>query len=485
MAYPSPQAAAPAPISRSRPGRAGTVVKNLADILWLPLLVLFGFLACYLLAFHAPAPHGVKVAVAGPVSVTQLSAGLQQEASDAFNVIPVADAGQARQQVLDQAAQAAYAVAGGQATLYTAKADGAILEQTVIKAFTPIASTEHLSLRTVELAPTVPGDVTGISLFYLGLALDVAPSILVLQLMTQATTLNRRGKLAIIVGLGAFAGIAAFLIAYGLGAVPSQSLAMLYGFLTFEAIALTVFGLVPFLGWYALGVGLILFVFLSAPASGGAVPYQMVPTFFRWLHPILPLGNLIDAMRSIFYFDGTNMIRPTLVLCTWIAVGAALVAVSALRQRARQRQAPALARTAAGPVGELPGPAPAVMEPSAIQAPADHAMLAGNGADGFGPCPPVLFGRVTEAVGGPVPGANITIIDADGHQLLRTSTDRNGRYAADGLPDGVLTVLLSPVGRMPVATRVVLAGDLPARQDLVLPDPMQGTRRDASIFYGT
>ena len=460
-------------------------MKKLAEILWFPLVFLFGFLACYLLAFHAPAPHGVKVAVAGPVSVTEISAGLPQQASGAFNVIPVADAGQARQQVLDQAAQAAYAVAGGQATLYTAKADGATLEQTVIKAFTPIASTEHLSLSTVDLVPTVRGDVTGISLFYVGLALVVAPSVLVLQLMTQATTLNLRGKLAIIVGLGAFACIAAFLIAYGLGAVPGQSLVMLYGFLAFEAIALTVFGLAPFLGWYAVGVGLLLFVFLSAPASGGAVPYQMVPTFFRWLHPILPLGNLIDAMRSIFYFDGTNMIRPTLVLCAWVAVGAALVAISAQRQRARPRQAPALARTAAGPVGELPVPAPAVVEPPAIRAPAGYAMPAGNGTDGFGPRPPVLFGRVTGAGGGPVPEANITIIDAGGHQVLRTSTDRNGRYAADGLPDGVLTVLLSSVGRMPVATRVVLAGDLPARQDLVLPGPMQGTGRDASVFYRT
>jgi hypothetical protein len=32
-------------------------------------------------------------------------------------------------------------------------------------------------------------------------------------------------------------------------------------------------------------------------------------------------------LRSIFYFDGTSMIRPTLVLCAWIAIGAVLIAV--------------------------------------------------------------------------------------------------------------------------------------------------------------
>jgi hypothetical protein len=74
---------------------------------------------------------------------------------------------------------------------------------------------------------------------------------------------------------------------------------------------------------------------------------------------------------------------------------------------------------------------------------------------------------------------------SNGHSISAAATLRRHTIVADGLPDGVLTVLLSAVGRMPVAIRVVLARDLPARRDFVLPDPMQGTRRDASIFYGT
>ena len=360
-------------------------------------------------------------------------------------------------------------------------------------AFTPIAGAAGLHVSTVDLVPTVPGDPTGTALYYLAIAWNVVPVILVLRLMSAS--LSRSAKLAVIVGTGAFASIAVFLIGYGLGAVPGQSLAMLYAFFTFEAIALTAYGIMSFGGKYTFAVLPILFIFLSIPSSGGSVPYQELPAFFSWLHPILPLGNLIDALRSIFYFDGTNMIRPTLVLCAWIAFGAALITASALVARAKQRQAAADADAATDAdadadadgqaLRELPGPAPAVMQPAAIQTPAGHAMPAGNGAEGFGPRPPALFGRVTDAGGGPVPGANITIIDADGHQLLRTSSDGNGRYAADGLPDGVLTVLLSPVGRMPVAARVALRGDLPARQDFVLPDLMQGTRRGANIFYGT
>ena len=93
MAHPSPQAPAPGPAPQSRPAGAGTAAKKVADILWLPLVFLFGFCLCYLLPFHAPAPHGVKVAVAGLVSAAEISAGLQQQAPGAFEVIPVQNAG--------------------------------------------------------------------------------------------------------------------------------------------------------------------------------------------------------------------------------------------------------------------------------------------------------------------------------------------------------------------------------------------------------
>jgi hypothetical protein len=477
MAYPSPQAP-DLPARRSRPGGAAAMAKQLAGTLWFPLLFFFGFLT-YLLAFHGPAPHDVKIAVAGPVSVTQIGTALQEQAPGAFEVIPVQDDEQARQQVLDQAAQAAYVATGTQATFYTARADGALLEQSVTKAITPIAQEEHLSLRTVELVPTVPGDVTGNSIFYLGLSWNVGAYFLVVGLVALVRApLGRPVTLAVIAGMGVFASIAGFLIAYGLGAVPGQALAILYGFLAFEAVALTVFGLASFTGKYTLGVAAALFVFLSIPSSGGTVPYQMVPIFFGWVHPVMPLGNLVDALRGIFYFDGTNMIRPTLVLCAWITVGAALITASAQRQRARQRQTPAAGEAAEAGSRSLPellGPVSAVAEPAALQPSVSYAQPSGNGSHSFGRRPPMLFGKVTETAGAPLSGANITIIDAHGHQLLRTSTDLYGRYAADGLPRDILTILVSVPGRMPSATRITLASDLPVRHDFVISaDSTQG-----------
>jgi hypothetical protein len=617
MANPSPQTPATLPASRAGTVGPGEAAKTLWDITWLPLLLFFGFCLCYALPFHAPAPHDIKVAVAGSVNASQISTGLQQEAvppftpltagvssgatsvtvpagagasyhpgqvvglyggpgtseqnqyqsltissitpgrgsgggdlitftgtinsaytqisstgcnnwfcnyptsagayltpsyvgqpsgvSDAFDVIPVQNDYWARQEVDDQAVQAAYVVNGGGATLYTAGADGQPLQFAVIRAFSGISQQQGLNQNVVDLAPGAPGDPTATGTFWLSYAWNIAP--LLLGLTLTRAKLTRSAKLMVLVGIGGFASIVGFLIGYGLGIVPSQGLAILFAFLNFEAVALVTYGLICLTGLYGFGLAIVLFLLLSIPSSGGLVPYQTVLTFFTWLHPIMPLGNLIDALRSIFYFDGTNMIRPTLALCAWIAVGAALVTISALLRGAGQPQAPAtgLDTEAAGDGGaaggggeaiertvrELPGPAATAVQPSSIESPASRDTLPVNGVDGFvSPAsrdtpsvngvdgfvsrPPMLFGKVTDAGGAPVPEANVTIIGADGRQVLRTSTERHGRYAADGLPEGFLTVLVSSCGRMPVATRVMLTGDLPARQDFVIPDATQG-----------
>lgn len=119
-----------------------------------------------------------------------------------------------------------------------------------------------------------------------------------------------------------------------------------------------------------------------------------------------------------------------------------------------------------------------------IEAPAARVLATGHGAGGFGRRPPALFGRVTDAAGAPVPAAYITVIDAHGHQVLRTSTDRNGCYAADAIPDDRITLLVSPSDGMPVATRVMLAGDLPVRQDVVIPDPAHSTAGARALRTG-
>lgn len=54
--------------------------------------------------------------------------------------------------------------------------------------------------------------------------------------------------------------------------VPDQPLAMVYAFLTTQAVAWTTYGLFPYAGRLLPGVGVLLFVLLSIPSSGGAIP---------------------------------------------------------------------------------------------------------------------------------------------------------------------------------------------------------------------
>ena len=84
MADPTPQAPASFPDSRSRAAGLADTAKTLWETLWLPVVIFFGFCLCYALPFHAPAPHDIKVAVAGSVDASQISAGLQQGTVDPF-----------------------------------------------------------------------------------------------------------------------------------------------------------------------------------------------------------------------------------------------------------------------------------------------------------------------------------------------------------------------------------------------------------------
>lgn len=58
-----------------------------------------------------------------------------------------------------------------------------------------------------------------------------------------------------------------------------------------------------------------------------------MPWFFRFLNPVMPLGNLVDALRAVFYFHDHGLLRPTLVLGAWLVAGVGLVTAGARRRR--------------------------------------------------------------------------------------------------------------------------------------------------------
>ncbi|GAB3578302.1 hypothetical protein GCM10027445_45320 [Amycolatopsis endophytica] len=423
-------------------------LRTLAESLWFPVFFACGFVFCYLLAFHSPTPHHIQVAVSGQAAANQIGSVLDQKSPDAFDIQPVATADEARQAVLDRDATAAYSADPAHPVLYVAKADGYMLESILTQVFTPVAAQTGQALTTVDLAPTEPGDTMGTGMFYLVLIWNI-PSYIVVMMLLRAVTLSRRAKVATLVGFGALLT----LIGYGGGVlmdvIPADPVAIPIAFLLTQAVSLTSFGLVPLVKQWFPGVAMGLFVLLSMPSSGGAVPVQMVPGFFRALHPIFPMGNLIEALRGLYYFDGTGILRPVLVLCAWVVLGVALIAGHSLVLRRRE-----------GAVDEPPVEDPAIEMPRPTAVPVHERH--------FGEPVPTLTGSVHADDGTAVRGAAVTVMDGRGQQIVRTVADDEGRYALAGLPEQFVDLVVSAAGFEAAASRVLVREGGSVHRDFTL-----------------
>ena len=344
--------------------RSAAVARSLATGLLLPAVAVIGFMYCYLLAFHHPEPHNVRVAVAAPASVTaRLQRAFDEKIPGGFSLLSEPTPQDARAAVLGGGAVAAYVPGTHRSELYGAEADGLTLESVVRSAFTVAAQEAGSTLDFHELVPTVPGDVLSNGPYFLALAC-VLPSYYMIAAVQRAVGLSRRGHIATLaVAGGVMAAVIYFSAAYALRAIPEHPLALLYLFLLTQSVSLTCYGLARLLRGFFPAIGVGLFVLLGMPSSGGVVPVELVPGFFRFLHPVLPTGNAIDALRAVSYFGNRQLTRPTLALCAWIMLGLGLIWLGYwLRRHELAREAAAASTgfvtdlAAEDPTVELPGP---------------------------------------------------------------------------------------------------------------------------------
>lgn len=445
---------APAEEQRSS---AGETARTLLQTLWFPAFFFIGFLVCYLLPFHNPTPHHVEVAVPGH-SAVQLQDALEQKSPGAFDIKQVASPGDAKSAVTDRDAVAGFVPGSGASGshLYTAKADGYSLESVLQKTFQGVSQQSGSQLHTHEVAPTAPGDGMGTGLFYMVLACTI-PSYVMVMMLLRATNFSRRKKILTLLCGSAVLSSVAFLVGFGMDVIPGKPLGILFMFLMSQAVAQTSLALVPFTKQFFPGVAMGLFVLLSMPSSSGAIPIQMVPGFFRALHPVMPMGNLIEALRGHFYFDNIDVWRHVLVICGWIVLAVVLFALGSWKERrALARQG--AEEEAVAPEPPVEDPAIEMQQPSALT-PHTHR---------FGQSEPMLTGRVTDAHSRPLAGVAITVTGTHGRELVRAMTDQNGEYAATGLPDSVVNVIASAPDRLASVARVVVRDGRPVRQDFRL-----------------
>ncbi|MFF4316526.1 carboxypeptidase regulatory-like domain-containing protein [Streptomyces sp. NPDC001507] len=434
------------------------MARVLVETLTIPVTLFLGLLFCFPLAFHQPQPHHARIAVAGPAVERKVDTALQREHRGGFDVTAVADAQEARRAVLDRDAVAGFAADGKHAVLYVAKANGSALEQALTKGFTQLATHNHQKLTVTDVAPTVGKDGPGTTLVYFGIAWNVPGYILATTLL-RAVTFTRRRKLITIAGVAGLFSVVGFLVGVGLDLFPDDPTALAIAFLLTTAVATFSLGMAPFVRHFFPLAGLGLYVVLSVPSSG-LVPVQLLPRFFQGLHAVMPLGNAVDALRGVMYFDGAGVLRPILVLCAWITAGTALLGLDAWRQH----------RAAAAPGAEDEQedvPEPPVEDPS-VETPTPTALPVRP--HHFGELLPMLEGTVRDTAQQPVRHAAVTVMDTGGRQLVRTTTNAQGEYAVTGLPEGYISIVASHPARDPLVHQRLLQSGVAVRADFTLHD---------------
>jgi hypothetical protein len=294
------------------------------------------FLAANVAALHAPAPHGV------PIAITGAPAGaLQRALGDGYAVRRVAAVEPA---LKGRDAYGGIDVARGQVLVAGANGFAASMSiQQALIAAAPKLGVQPPGVR--DVVPLQPGDARGVSLqqIVLGTILGgFLMGVLTAQLALGEPLWQRGlayGGFAVVFGL-----LAAVVIDPLIGVLTGHFLLVwLWVGVTALAISVSVGAFGRLLGQPGIPLAVILFLIVGNPSSGSSAPTEFLPGFFRTVGPYLPPNADAAALLGTTYFDA-DLLRPVLVLAAWIAIpGAVLMFVD--RQRGSRR---ALAYDAAG-----------------------------------------------------------------------------------------------------------------------------------------
>jgi hypothetical protein len=347
---PSPQQPSPGPPSppglpspeQPPPGRPSPrrlfVVAVAAAVIGFILTLSFGF------ADHAPAPHGVRLAVAAPPRlVLGLTAGLAHAAPGGFTVVAEPSARAVTSSVLSQqAAGGLVAGATGPVTIVTAAAAGSSQQQAITAALMAAATALHRQARPLDVAPLPANDRAGLSVFVfeLGLLLpSVLGSIGLFVLGRRFRVWWRIAAAAVFAVLAACGSV--LVLDTILGALTGASAAVIgVGFLGSLTFVAFVAACQAVTGLPGTGLAALVFVVIGNAVSGGTVPFAFLPDGFRQVAPWLPNGAVVSAARDVVYLPGSDLVHPLLVLGIWLAGSLVVVICVDLLHVAERRLAP-------------------------------------------------------------------------------------------------------------------------------------------------
>jgi YhgE/Pip-like protein len=123
------------------------------------------------------------------------------------------------------------------------------------------------------------------------------------------------------------------LVAVGILHMDAPYVGLLWLFTSFAGIAIAAGTLALFAALGTLGqlVAMLLFVYLALASSGGTIPLQALPWFFRFVANFEPLRQVLDGVRAILYFNAAGnagltrgLVLTACGLVLWVVVGLAV-----------------------------------------------------------------------------------------------------------------------------------------------------------------
>src|SRR6059036_3995908 len=310
----------------------------------LALVTLIGLIAP---AIKSPSPHDIPVGLAGPApAVDQISTAFATNAPGVFTFTKYDTEADARAAVDLRSVDGALVLGQGGPHLIVAAAAGDAVTGVITAAFTNVFQKQGQALTVETVHPFASADPHGLILFFVVLAVVVSTLVAMagFGLRSQSGFGLRLimvvvyAVLAALVGMGMARWIAGD---YGSGFWVATALVALGS----AAVGAVVAGSARLLGAPGVVLAAIIVVLLDLVSSGGPLGSNLLPDFYRWLAPGMPVAQLYSAMRSALYFDNGGILFPIAVLGAWLAGGIVLMVLAELiRSRSHPRLATAPAQ---------------------------------------------------------------------------------------------------------------------------------------------
>ncbi|MBK5211170.1 MAG: ABC transporter permease [Coriobacteriia bacterium] len=295
--------------------------------MWMPLFFITMFCLCYIYAFHAPTLQDMPIGyVASSQATGTQGKSLEKMLKGAIKIsfYPTFDAASAAVRKGDMAA----AIASGAKsdTLIIASShqnQAAIIAEKVI---TPAEAALGKTLKDADIAPLPPYDWAGTVTMYLMMVTCFGGYMVAMFLSMVGGPLKHSTRL-ITLGLMSFitSFIVQFLVGPVIGAVHGHFLLLwMSGWLWMFTIGVFVNGIGYFTGRFVTVAAMLVFIFLSMPASGGAFPVYMMPKLFQVLNHVVVGGALSEMFRHIIYNVGPGLLRAYIMAAGYLIVGVIL-----------------------------------------------------------------------------------------------------------------------------------------------------------------